>query len=30
MIDLRCGDCLEFMKDIPEGSVDFDGYITAL
>lgn len=22
MIDLRCGDCLEFMKDIPSGSVD--------
>ena len=22
MIDLRCGDCLEFMKDIPDGSVD--------
>ena len=22
MIDLRCGDCLELMKDIPEGSVD--------
>ena len=23
MIDLRCGDCLELMKDIPDGSVDF-------
>lgn len=23
MIDLRCGDCLELMKDIPSGSVDF-------
>ena len=22
MIDLRCGDCLEIMKDIPDGSVD--------
>lgn len=22
MIDLRCGDCLELMKDIPDGSVD--------
>lgn len=22
MIDLRCGDCLELMKDIPNGSVD--------
>ena len=22
MIDLRCGDCLELMKDIPSGSVD--------
>ena len=23
MIDLRCGDCLQVMKDIPDGSVDF-------
>ena len=23
MIDLRCGDCLDLMKDIPDGSVDF-------
>lgn len=23
MIDLRCGDCLELMKDIPDGSIDF-------
>ena len=22
MIDLRCGDCLEIMKDIPDGSID--------
>ena len=22
MTDLRCGDCLELMKDIPDGSVD--------
>lgn len=22
MIDLRCGDCLELMKDIPDGSID--------
>lgn len=22
MVDLRCGDCLELMKDIPDGSVD--------
>ena len=22
MIDLKCGDCLELMKDIPNGSVD--------
>ena len=22
MIDLRCGDCLELMKDIPNESVD--------
>ena len=22
MIDLKCGDCLELMKDIPDGSVD--------
>ncbi len=22
MIDLRCGDCLELMKDISDGSVD--------
>ena len=23
MVDLRLGDCLELMKDIPDGSVDF-------
>ena len=22
MIDLRCGDCLELMKDIPDKSID--------
>ena len=22
MIDLRCGDCLEIMKDIPDKSID--------
>ena len=22
MVDLRCGDCLELMKDIPSGSID--------
>ena len=22
MIDLRCGDCLEVMKDIPDKSID--------
>ena len=22
MIDLRCGDCLELMKDIPDRSID--------
>ena len=22
MVDLRCGDCLEIMKDIPDKSID--------
>ena len=22
MVDLRCGDCLELMKDIPDKSID--------
>ena len=33
MIDLRCGDCLELMKDIPSGSIDLvltDPHICAI